>query len=109
AYVYDPEGMLRDNCNPEMVSLSALENQIDEELVKTMVEKHVNLTGSALGKGILDAWDSRRGLFVKVMPTDYRRALDAMKEVEAAGITGDEAVMAAFYKNIHDPARVSGN
>ena len=44
-----------------------------------------------------------------VMPQDYRRALEAMKEVEAAGFSGDEAVMAAFHKNIHDPARVSGN
>ena len=43
------------------------------------------------------------------MPHDYRRALEAMKEVEAAGLSGDEAVMAAFHKNIHDPARVSGN
>jgi glutamate synthase (ferredoxin) len=109
AYVYDPEKVLPQNCNHEMVSLSALEDPVDEALVRTLVEKHVAFTGSALGNGIIDSWDEVRLHFVKVMPHDYRRALEAMKEVEAAGITGDEAVMAAFFKNIHDPARVSGN
>ncbi|NTW81932.1 MAG: glutamate synthase large subunit [Chlorobiaceae bacterium] len=109
AYVFDPENMLEDNCNHEMVRLTSVDDQIDIAVLSTMIEKHVQYTGSALGKGILDAWDERKGHFVKVMPHDYRRALDAMKEVEAAGITGDEAVMAAFYKNINDPARVSGN
>jgi glutamate synthase (ferredoxin) len=43
------------------------------------------------------------------LPNDYKRAVEAMKEVEAMGLTGDDAVMAAFEKNVHDPSRVSGN
>ena len=47
--------------------------------------------------------------FVKVMPTDFKRAMEAMKRVEAQGLTGDEAVMAAFEENKKDPSRVGGN
>jgi glutamate synthase (NADPH/NADH) large chain len=75
----------------------------------SMIERHVDYTGSDLGQSILDGWDVLHLRFVKVMPQDYRRALDAMKVVEAAGLSGDEAVMAAFHKNINDPSRVSGN
>jgi glutamate synthase (ferredoxin) len=47
--------------------------------------------------------------FVKVMPRDYKRMLDAFHKVAAEGLSGDEAVMAAFVLNSHDLVRVSGN
>ena len=47
--------------------------------------------------------------FVKVMPHDYKRMLEAFAEVEASGLSGEEAVMVAFEKNKSDLARVSGN
>jgi glutamate synthase (ferredoxin) len=47
--------------------------------------------------------------FVKVMPKDYKRVLEAEKRVRAQGFSGDEAVMAAFQENIKDVARVGGN
>jgi glutamate synthase (ferredoxin) len=43
------------------------------------------------------------------MPKDYKRALQAFKEVEARGLSGEAAVMAAFEMNKNDVARVSGN
>jgi glutamate synthase (ferredoxin) len=47
--------------------------------------------------------------FIKVIPKDYKRVLESLKQVEATGMTGDEAVMAAFEANIQDKARVAGN
>ncbi len=109
AYVYDADGTFADNCNRQMVDLSPIDDLMELVGLQSMIERHVSYTGSDLGQSILDGWDACRQRFVKVMPQDYRRALDAMKEVEAAGLSGDEAVMAAFHKNIHDPSRVSGN
>jgi glutamate synthase (ferredoxin) len=47
--------------------------------------------------------------FVKVLPKDYKRVLMAMDRVIASGLSGDEAVMAAFEENARDLARVGGN
>jgi glutamate synthase (NADPH) large chain len=109
AYIYDVDGTFADNCNRQMVDLSPIDDLMELAGLQSMIERHVSYTGSDLGQSILDGWDLLRQRFVKVMPQDYRRALEAMKEVEAAGLSGDEAVMAAFHKNIHDPLRVSGN
>jgi glutamate synthase (NADPH) large chain len=109
AYVYDVDGTFAGNCNREMVDLSSVDEPMELAKLQSMIERHVDYTGSDLGQSILDGWALLRLRFVKVMPQDYRRALEAMKVVEAAGLSGDEAVMAAFHKNIHDPARVSGN
>ena len=50
-----------------------------------------------------------REQFVKVLPKDYSRVLRALAEAEAAGLSGDDAVMAAFEANRRDLARVGGN
>ena len=58
---------------------------------------------------LLAEWDTARERFVKVLPKDYGRVLRALAEAEAAGLSGDEAVMAAFEANRRDLARVGGN
>ncbi|TCD47670.1 glutamate synthase large subunit [Chlorobium sp. N1] len=109
AYVYDEDGSFADNCNLDMVGLTPVDDPMERATLQSMIEKHVEYTSSVKGRGILDRFAEEAERFVKVMPNDYRRALEAMREVEEAGITGDEAVMAAFEKNVHDPSRVSGN
>jgi len=42
------------------------------------------------------------------MPKDYKRVLQALDRVTAAGLSGDEAWMAAFEENARDLARVGG-
>jgi glutamate synthase (ferredoxin) len=54
-------------------------------------------------------WDDLLPRFVKVMPKDYQRMLAAIQRAEAAGLSGDEAIMVAFEENKNDVARVSGN
>jgi glutamate synthase (ferredoxin) len=46
--------------------------------------------------------------FVKVMPKDYRRVLQALAKAREAGLSGDEAMEAAFEENARDTARVGG-
>jgi glutamate synthase (ferredoxin) len=109
AYVLDEKGYLPKNSNREMVELESLTDAAEIAEVRALIECHVSLTGSELGKRVLENWQSLLPRFVKVMPKDYKRALQAFKEVEARGLSGDEAVMAAFELNKNDVARVSGN
>ncbi|MEI8032132.1 MAG: glutamate synthase large subunit [Chlorobiaceae bacterium] len=109
AYVYDRDGTFSDNCNHDMVGLYPVDDPMEMAELQTMIERHVDYTGSLLGQSILEDREAFRKCFVKVMPHDYLRAMEAMREVEKAGFSGDDAVMAAFEKNIHDPSRVSGN
>ena len=57
---------------------------------------------------ILQRWDEFRPKFVKVYPNDYRRVIETQKRFKLAGLSEEEAVMAAFEENSHDLARVGG-
>jgi glutamate synthase (NADPH/NADH) large chain len=119
AYVYDPDGAFRSRCNLSMVALEAIgapdpaaaddpdrprqrsvsaENsgmgdmlRFDAERLRILVERHLLLTGSARARALLDDWEAALPHFVKVMPSDYRRALLDLK----AGREGRTAAAAA--------------
>ena len=74
-----------------------------------MIQKHQEYTGSTVAKRLLDNWDEGVPKFVKVIPHDFKRMMQAFAEVEAQGLSGDEAAMAAFELNKNDASRVSGN
>jgi len=82
SYVMDRDGDLEFYLNKGMVELSRLDNEEDENFVKDMIRKHVYWTGSAYAKGILDAWSEHKGLFINVLPVEYKRALQQMKLAE---------------------------
>ena len=58
---------------------------------------------------MLAAWETSFPQFVKVMPKDYKRMLACIDKAQAQGLTGDEAIMAAFEENARDLSRVGGN
>ena len=109
AYVLDAKGDFHTRCNLDMVDLDRLENEEEIAEVKAMIERHAELTGSEHARAVLAAWDRSLKDFVKVLPKDYKRVLRAMDRVIAAGLSGEEAVMAAFEENARDLARVGGN
>jgi glutamate synthase (ferredoxin) len=109
AYVIDWNGDFKRKCNPEMVDLDALEEIEEIAEVREMVRLHAELTGSLLAYRILADWQNVVNHFVKVMPKDYKRVLQAYREIETAGLSGDDAVMAAFELNSQDLVRASGN
>jgi len=107
AYVYDPNGRFKDMANTAMVDLEPLAEpdaaaaddpdrprqrsisadnagmgdmlRFDAERLRILIERHLLLTGSARARELLEDWDHARTRFVKVMPRDYRRALNDMK------------------------------
>ena len=109
AYVLDWEGDFGTRVNSEMVALEALDDATEATELKAMVQRHADLTNSELAWRILIRWDELLPRFVKVMPKDYKRVLEAFAQVQAQGLSGDEAVMAAFEQNKRDASRVGGN
>jgi glutamate synthase (NADPH/NADH) large chain len=94
AYLYDPQGRLPANLNPEMVDLEQLDDD-DLEWLRSTLGRHCDATDSAVARGILADWPRKAGDFVKVMPRDYKRVLQAIAEAERTGSDVDEAIMAA--------------
>ena len=108
AYVLDEDGRFEPRCNMAMVDLEpvadedeALERTVhqggdleshglvdllgdmsrnDERRLRTLIERHLHYTGSVRAKTILADWDDYRGKFVKVMPVEYRKALERMQQ-----------------------------
>jgi len=109
AYVLDEDGSFAQRCNMAMVQLEAIPDEVaaseggelethgrvhlnhlgkaDALALRGKIEKHYRYTGSARAKQILDNWSAYLPKFVKVMPTEYRRALleiAAQQQKEAA-------------------------
>jgi glutamate synthase (NADPH/NADH) large chain len=112
AYVLDEHGDFDQRCNLTMVelepipaeddALEQLEHQggdmethglvdishdmarFDALRLRKMIERHVHYTDSTRGRRILDNWDMYLPKFVKVMPVDYRRALQEMQAAQTA-------------------------
>jgi glutamate synthase (ferredoxin) len=109
AYVLDETGDFPTRCNREMVDLETLEDPEEIRDLQALIQRHVGYTESALGQRILDNWDSLVPKFVKVMPRDYKRVLQHIQKALADGLTGDDALTAAFEENARDVARIGGS
>ena len=94
AYIYDPDGHFPIRCNKEMVELEAVENETDVELLKGMIENHHHYTGSTVAHGILQDWENSLPRFIKVMPTDYKRALAELERERLEAVGASEEVIA---------------
>ena len=109
AYVLDETGDFPSRCNQAMVGLERLEDEEEIEQVREMIQRHVQYTGSERAAHILAHWEEYVPKFVKVMPRAYKRMLEAMKRMRQAGLSEEEAAIAAFEENTKDVARISGN
>jgi glutamate synthase domain-containing protein 2/glutamate synthase domain-containing protein 3 len=94
AYVFDEDGLFAKRCNTAMVTLEKVQTaaeqeaagdkaswhrgQTDEAQLRKLLEDHIRWTGSAKAREILDNWAQTRSQFVKVFPTEYKRALAEM-------------------------------
>ena len=107
AYVLDEDGGFKQRCNLAMVALEPMLDELavlestdavpeshgrvhfnhlnlaDEQVLRTQIEKHLRYTDSPRAKHILDSWSAYLPKFIKVMPTEYRRALQEMAEQNA--------------------------
>jgi glutamate synthase (NADPH/NADH) large chain len=108
AYILDESRQFERQCNQEMVGLGALDDPEEIEQVLAMIRRHKQLTGSGRADDVLRDWVQMRPLFVRVIPHDYRRVLEAQKQMRAKGLSPEEAEMAAFELNTKDAARALG-
>jgi glutamate synthase (NADPH) large chain len=108
AYVLDERGDFPRRCNQAMVTLGSLDEASERELVKDMIFRHAEYTGSQRATQVLLSWDEYLPRFRSVIPHDYQRVLDAQRQMRARGLSDEEAEMAAFELNSHDLARVGG-
>jgi len=109
AYLLDEAGDCRDHINRQMVALTGVDDDEDIAELRELIERHWQHTRSGRARRLLDSWQTSVTKFVKVMPKDYQRVLACIRRAHDQGLTGDEAIMAAFEENARDLARVGGN
>jgi glutamate synthase (NADPH) large chain len=108
-YVLDEVGDFPQRVNAQMVGIEKVEEKKEIAALRAMIQKHFDYTKSEKAKAVLANWDQMLPKFVKVMPKDYKRMLACIERAQAQGLTGDEAIMAAFEENARDLSRVGGN
>jgi glutamate synthase (NADPH) large chain len=87
AFVLDKEDRLDKLCNKDMVSLEAVESEEDVALLRGMVERHLEWTGSKVAERMLENWDELLQRFVKVMPNDLKRVLQEGRGAELEAVS----------------------
>ena len=86
AYVLDlDEGRV----NPELVELAKVEGKAADELER-LVRRHYEETESAAAEELLSDWPAALARFTEVMPSDYKRVLQAREEALEEGLDEDE-------------------
>jgi len=80
AYIYDNEGDFSKKCNNETFEIEKIIEE-DEKDLKDLISKHLDYTESDVASFILEDWNNQREKFIKVMPTDYKRVLNEMKNI----------------------------
>ncbi|MBD2325670.1 glutamate synthase large subunit [Alkalinema sp. FACHB-956] len=109
AYILDEAGDFATRCNTQMVGLEQLEDPEEINDLQQMLQRHVHYTQSQKAAEVLAHWSDNLPKFIKVMPKDYKRVLQAIAAAMADGLTGDEALAAAFEANARDVARIGGS
>jgi glutamate synthase (ferredoxin) len=108
AYVLDEAGDFAKRCNLQMVSLEKLVDADEIEIVWKMIQRHQTYTRSTRAAKVLESWPAMVPKFVRIVPKDYQRVLQSLKKIEESGLSGEQAIMAAFEENVRDVARIGG-
>jgi glutamate synthase domain-containing protein 3 len=82
AYAFDEYQLFDTLCNLDTVDLENVWQEEDQRLLFSLISQHADWARSRQARRILEAWPDMVGKFVKVMPLDYRKALQRMREGE---------------------------
>ena len=82
AYVLDEQQLFDTLCNLDMVDIEPVWREEDIVALEDLIRRHERWTHSARAQQILERWRDMVGRFVKVMPIDYRRALQRLRQRE---------------------------
>ncbi|CAK0772716.1 glutamate synthase subunit GltB [Gammaproteobacteria bacterium] len=89
AYLLDVDGKSRQRINLSMVELESLENQKEITEIKAVIERFAQYTGSLVAQEVLADWEGNLPKFIKVMPTDYKRALVEIEQPSLSAVKED--------------------
>jgi glutamate synthase (ferredoxin) len=95
AYVLDEEGIFTSRCSGEKLTLGGIDKEGKKEL-KALLEAHVKYTDSAKGRAILGDFEKYIKKFVRVIPNDYQKVLDALAQAKKKGIALADRPLYAF-------------
>ncbi|MTI80299.1 MAG: glutamate synthase large subunit [Firmicutes bacterium] len=109
AYIFDEDDTFAGQCNTAMVQLEKVEDKDEINELKQMIENHRQYTESKLAGRVLNDWNNMLPKFVRVIPKDFKRMMEAIARAHEQGLTGQDAIMTAFEENKKDKSRVSGN
>jgi len=79
AYIYKNEQFSKNKFNMEMIDLESIKDQ-DEDIISDMLENHFSNTNSKIAKMILSKWEKEKNNFIKVMPKEYKIALERIAQ-----------------------------
>ncbi len=83
AFVLDASGDFATRCNAALVQLGQVAESSDLALLKQLIERHARFTGSARARHVLSHWEDSSRQFVRVIPTEYLKALRARPDQPA--------------------------
>lgn len=79
AYVWDPDKSFEKLLNQEMVDLESITDSKEASEIKELIEEHLGLTGSERAEEVLKDWEKTLSQLAKVIPRDYKKALEKLK------------------------------
>jgi len=97
AYVLDEHQLFDTLCNLDMVDLESIWRDEDQDILRDLIARHFKWTASEQAKRILDNWNEMTGKFVKVIPIDYRKAMQRLREREEAQAEFTPATEEVFH------------
>ncbi len=100
AYVLDKKHELYLKLNKEFVAMYEVTDREDIEELRQLITSHYKETGSKLAKEILDDFDAVLSSFKKIVPSDYKKMLEAIADFEKQGMLHSEAEMKAFEQSL---------
>jgi len=109
AYILDETGDFATRCNVAQVGLETLEDEEEIAELHQIIQNHADYTNSQKASKVLAFWQETIPKFVKVMPRDYKRVIACLKKAFESGLSGDDALTAAFEENARDVARIGGS
>ncbi len=92
-----PIGPVLAHINKELVNIEKLTDKREMEAVYSLIQHHLDYTGSPKAKQTLENWEESAGRMIKIIPRDYEAMLLQIGHYEAQGLSEEQAKEEAFY------------
>ena len=79
AYILKTPNFSDKNFNMEMINFEKVDSQ-DSDLIYNLLKNHYSNTASKIAENLISNWNSKKKSFIKIMPIEYKAALEKLKE-----------------------------